>query len=347
MRSTSHSSRARLGLAAAIVLAIAGAAAGHSSPRPRGTVLVTERQNGSVTAFDVATGHVVWTGATGVSPIGVTLPRGTGKVYTSDEGANKMTVLDADTGAPRHSIDMGPLPHHLMASRNGKRIYVAEFGHNQVGVIDTDVDSRIDGLVVSPLANARTHAVWITRNGKYLYATNSRVDRAEMGDVAKLNLRTGDLCNVLVGADPSEILVTPDSRRAYVSVRRENKVKELDVTGRCPELTGREAEVGTMPDTLQLTPDGRTLVVTLRGTPAQISFLDIKTFQATIVSIPGHTTTGHHWLSPSGRFSFVAVESPAGLAVVDNQTGETIADHAYPVPPGGSRAHGVFFVRGR
>lgn len=347
MRSTYHPSRARLGLAAAIVVAIAGAAAGHSSPQPRGTVFVTERQNGTVTAFDAATGDVIWTGATGTSPIGVTLPRGTRKVYTSDEGANKMTVLDADTGVPLHSIDMGPLPHHLMASRNGKRIYVAEFGHNQVGVIDTEVDTRIDGLVASPLTDARTHAVWITRNGTYLYATNSRANRAEIGDVAKLNLHTGERCNTLVGADPSEILVTPDSHWAYVSVRRENKIKELDVTGGCPVLTGREAEVGTMPDTLQLTPDGRTLVVTLRGTPAQISLLDIKTLQATIVTIPGHTTTGHHWLSPSGRFSFVAVETPAGLAVVDNQTGETIADYAYPVPPGGSRAHGVFFVRSR
>jgi hypothetical protein len=41
-----------------------------------------------------------------------------------------------------------------------------------------------------------------------------------------------------------------------VSVRRENKVKELDLRGACPALTGREALVGTQPDTLQLARDG-------------------------------------------------------------------------------------------
>jgi hypothetical protein len=62
------------------------------------------------------------------------------------------------------------------------------------------------------------------------------------------------------------------------------------------------------------------------------------------VDIPGHTTTGHHWLSRTGEFSFVAVENPAGLAVVDNDTGAVVADYPYPNPPGGNRAHGVFFA---
>ena len=98
-----------------------------------------------------------------------------------------------------------------------------------------------------------------------------------------------------------------------------------------------------MPDTLQLTPDKQLLVVTLRGTPAQISLLDAKTFTVQLVSIPGHTTTGHHWLSKNGRLTFVAVESPGGLAVVDNETGAVVADYPYPNPPGGNRPHGVFF----
>lgn len=333
-------------LVTALVLA-AVVAVQASTDHVSGTVFVTERQLGSVTAFDADTGITLWTSGTGASPIGVTVPHGTGRVYTSDEGSNQMSVFDATTGTPLHSIAMGPLPHHMMGSRNGRFIYVGEFGHNQIGVIDTTSDVRMTGFVASPLANARTHAVWITRNGQELYATNSRANRADVGDVAKLNAVTGELlCNTLVGADPSEVLVTPDSRTAYVSVRRENKVKELDLTGLCPVLTGREALVGTMPDTLQLANDGETLVITLRGTPAQISLLDTATFAATVVNIPGHTTTGHHWLSANGKYSFVAVESPAGVAVVDNETGATLADYPYPNPPGGIRAHGVFYRPG-
>jgi DNA-binding beta-propeller fold protein YncE len=109
-------------------------------------------------------------------------------------------------------------------------------------------------------------------------------------------------------------------------------------------LTGREAVVGTMPDTLRLTNEGGTLVVTLRGTPAQISLMDTHSFAVQLVDIPGHATTGHHWLSADGKYTFVAVESPGGLVVVDNETAAVLADYPYPVPPGGNRPHGVFYV---
>jgi DNA-binding beta-propeller fold protein YncE len=308
-------------------------------------VFVTERQLGSVTALDGATGRVIWTARTGVTPIGVTSPHGTRKVYTSDEGSNQLSVFDLWTGRSLRTIPMGQGPHHLMASRNGRRIYVGEFLQNTVGVVDTSTDTETAPYLANPVPDARTHAVFVTRDGRDLYTANTRADRTQVGDVAHIDARNGRLlCNTTVGVDPSEILVTPDGRRGYVSVRGENKVKELDLRGRCPAPTGREAVVGTQPDTLQLTPDRHTLVITLRGTPAQISLLDTGTFAVRMVGIPGHTTTGHHWLSGDGSFSFVAVESPAGLAVVDNRSGAVLADHTYPNPPGGTRAHGVFAI---
>ena len=338
-------------LSCVLIISVLSLSTGGAPPGPdlipaaSGTVFVTERQFGSVSAFDADTGAVQWTTMVGASPIGVTQPHGTQKVYSSDEGSNQMSVLDRKTGTLVGMIGLGPLPHHLMASSNGRLIYVAEFGHNQIGVVDTAADFRLTGFVASALPDARTHAVWITRDGKNLYATNSRVNRSEPGDVAHLDAQTGELlCNTMVGADPSEIMVTPDGNLGYVSVRRENKVKELDLRGACPALTGREAFVGTMPDTLQLTNDGRTLIVTLRGTPAQISMLDTRSFAVQLVNIPGHSTTGHHWLSANSNLTFVAVESPAGLVVVDNETGTVLADYPYPNPPGGARARGVFYI---
>jgi DNA-binding beta-propeller fold protein YncE len=327
---------------ATAALALAGPAAAWS-PETRGTVFVTERQLGSLTAFDGATGAARWTQPTGLAPIGVTQPRGTHKVYTSDEGSNQMSVFDAGTGASLGTIPMGPAPHHLMATRDGRRIYVGEFGQSTVGVVDTRSDTEIAHYTASPLPNARTHAVWITRDGRDLYTTNTRAVRTDRGDVAHIDAHSGVLlCNTDVGVDPSEILVRPSGKLGYVSVRGETTIKELDLRGACPRLTGREAVIGTQPDTLQLA--RHTLVVTLRGNPAQISLLDTRSFAVRIVSIPGHTTTGHHWLSRTGRFSFVAVESPAGVAVVDNRSGAVVADYPYPNPPGGNRAHGVFFA---
>ena len=327
----------------AIASALAGAAA--KGPGPDGTVYVTERTVGSVTAYNANDGTPLWTTRVGISPIGVTRPRGTHKVYSSDEGSNQLSVLDRETGALLRTIPMGPAPHHLIASRDGQRIFVGEFGQNTIGVVDTQSDAEIAHYLANPDPLARTHAVFVTRDGRDLYATDTRADRTQPGDVAHLKARTGRLlCNTMVGVDPSEILVTRNGERGYVSVRGENKVKELDLHGDCPVLTGREAVVGTQPDTLRLI-DGvrKILVVTLRGTPAQITFLDTSTFAPTIVSIPGHTTTGHHWLSANSKFSFVAVEGPPGLVVVDNETGAVVADYPYPNPPGGTRPHGVYY----
>jgi YVTN family beta-propeller protein len=325
----------------AIVSALSGAPARNDEPRS--TVYVTERLLGSVTAYDAADGTPLWTTKVGAVPIGITHPTGTRKVYSSDEGSNQMSVLDRGTGALLRTIPMGPAPHHLMASRNGRRIYVGEFGQNTVGVVDTRSDTEVAHFVANPDPLARTHAVFITRDGRDLYATDTRADRTQPGDVAHIDARSGRLlCNTSVGVDPSEILVAPNGKRGYVSVRGENKVKELDLRGACPVLTGREAVVGTQPDTLQLTRDRRTLVVTLRGMPAQITFVDTSTFAVQIVPIPGHATTGHHWLSANGKLTFVALEFPGGLAVVDNGTRKVVADYPYPVP-GGARVHGVFY----
>jgi DNA-binding beta-propeller fold protein YncE len=341
-------------LLAATVVVVAGfagaARTSDSEPSdsvPRGTVFVTERSllPGSVSAFDAASGRPLWTARTGLLPIGVVKPRGTHKVYTSDETSNQMSVFDMRTGALLTTIQMGRGPHHLMATRNGKRIYVGEFLQNTVGVVDTSSDTAIAHYDASRLLEARTHAVYITKDERDLYATNTRADRTQVGDVAHIDGRTGALlCNTTVGVDPSEILVVPNGKRGYVTVRGENKVKELDLRHDCPVLTGREAIIGTAPDTLQLTPDQETLVVALRGTPAQISLLDTNTFAVQPILIPGHTTTGHHWLSRDGKFTFVAVESPGGLAVVNNETAQVVADYPYPNPPGGARPHGVYFI---
>src|SRR5437867_5436373 len=188
--------KSSLGALAFLPVLLAAGAAARGLPGGKGTVFVTERQFGSVAAFDAGSGEMLWVSKVGASPTGATQPHGTHKVYSSDEGSNQMSVLDRSTGYLLGTIPMGPLPHHLMASSNGNFIYVGEVGHNEIGVVDTSVDERVAGYVASPLPTARTHAVWITRDGKDLYAANRRADASQPGDVAHLDARTGQLlCN--------------------------------------------------------------------------------------------------------------------------------------------------------
>jgi YVTN family beta-propeller protein len=319
-----------LGLTGAVALAGKAKAVGGAE----GTLYVVERGLNTAAALDAATGQVVGGPiAVGVRPIGVTAPRGTGKVYSSDETSNRMSVIDKATFTVVKTIPMGLKPHHLMASADGKRIYVGEYGQNTVGVIDTATDTRIASWEASKNTAARTHAVWISAHGRALYATNEVTN-----DIAKIDTKDGTLLwNLPIGARPSEILVRPDGKTAYVSVRNENRLKVVDLETRTIVAS---VHIGVEPDTLSLTDDAKTLVVGLRGVPATAALFDTRTHEVRFVDLPGHTTTGHQWLSPNGKLAFMAVESPGAIAVIDVESGTFLREYPYP---GGPLPHGVYF----
>jgi YVTN family beta-propeller protein len=322
-------------LLASLVLA-ASPAAGHGHPGhlPRGTVWVTDKNPiGTVAAFDSRSGELQGIVSVGSTPIGIVAPRGTDEVYVSNEGSNTMSVIDRHSLQVVRTIAMGSKPHHLIASRDGRFVYVGEFGQNSIGVVDTAT-----GIVrhyTTGAAGALTHAVFVSRDGRTLYATNA----GTANEIVALDARTGaPLWSLPIGSNPSEILVTDDERTAYVSVRNENVVKVVDLRTRAIVAA---VPIGTAPDTLRLTDDGRTLVVALRGTPAQISLMSTCTLAVTPVALNG-STTGHHWLSGNGRFSYVALVGPptSSVVVVDNATGQAAATWAYP---GAVSPHGVYY----
>jgi YVTN family beta-propeller protein len=321
---------------AAVVLAavaVPGAAGADDHRWPAsGTLWVTNQAGttGDVSVLDAGTGRVMATIAVGARPIGVVAGRGNGRVYVSNESSNTVSVIDKATFEVVDNIATGPKPHHIALAPDGRMLYVAEFGGNSVAAIDT-VTNGVTTLAASASPSARTHAVWAGSNGK-LYATNSVVNT-----VGVVDTRSGVLMEEIpVGTNPSEVLVMRDGRTAYVSARNENQIEVIDLaTG----AVTAEVVVGPQPDTLHLINDGHTLIVALRGTPAQLALVDTTDLSVRLVTIAGHTT-GHHWLSPDGRYTFVAVEGPAGVAVVDNDEGRVVDFYSLPA---GARPHGLFY----
>jgi len=330
-------------LCSAVLAALLGAVAdSHQTRVPDGTLWVTERTpaNSTVAAIDAATGEPRGITAVGAAPIGITAPRGLDKVYSADENAHQLSVIDKESVTVLTTIPMGPgsRPHHLMASVNGRYIYVAEYGTNTVGVVDTQLDLNIVDLTASFNPAGKTHAVWIAPNGIDLFAVNQGFPTAGPGTLSKLNTKTGEIVwEAAVGNQPSEVLV--DRTTAYVSIRNEHAIRVYDVSGDAPLFLG-EAEAEPLPDTLSLTNDKRTVIVGLRGTPARMAFIDTATLTTTYLLLPG-ATTGHQWLSSNSRFTFIALESPGRIAVVDNRTRTLVTTYAYP--NGMPRLHGVFY----
>lgn len=71
-----------------------------------------------------------------------------------------------------------------------------------------------------------------------------------------------------------------------------------------------------------------------------MAFIDTDTLATSYLSLPG-ATTGHQWLSRSSRFTFIALESPGQVGVVDNRSRRVVT--TYPYPNGMTRPHGVFY----
>lgn len=253
--------------ALATVGTVAGASKAKKEIPVSGTVWAVERFDGgpnTLAAFDASTGDVLGVFPVGRRPIGVTAPHGTGKVYTADERSNQLTVVSKNDLSVVDHIPIGPFPHHIMASPNGRFVYVGEYGTNKVGVVDTSIDERVAEYTASANPGAKTHAVWISNDGKDLYATNEGSVQTDTGTLSKLDAATGErLWEIPTGRRPSEVLVTPNRKTAYVSIRNENAVKVYDVSGETPVLSG-ETVIGVQPDTLRMTNDGNTLVVGLR-----------------------------------------------------------------------------------
>jgi len=337
-------------LAAGGGVAVAGS---HQRTATSGTVWAVERFDGglnTLAAFNAADGAVLGVVPVGRRPIGVVAPPGTGKVYTADERSDQLTVIEKSAFTqerPRpKAIQVGGFPHHLVSSPDGKRLYVAEYNTHMIGVVDTEIDARVDGFYASGNPQAKTHAVWVTEDGKTLYAANEGATTTSWGTVSKIDTSTGQrLWEVPLGLRPSEVLVTPNGKTLYATVRNENLVRIWDVSGGRPELV-RDVRIGTQPDTMRLTPDGKTLVVGLRGMP-QLALMNTQTLAVRHVTFDGYGISGHQWLSDDGKYTFIALEAavttqPGAIAVVDNDTAARVDLWRYP---GGPWPHGVYYER--
>jgi DNA-binding beta-propeller fold protein YncE len=333
-------------LALLLVVALAASATAlsrpHKIPGASGTVYAVERSDNGNTAaaFDASTGRVLGFSKVGRRPIGVTAPHGTDKVYTADERSNQLTVIAKDGFEVVGHIATNQWPHHIMSSPNGKFLYFGQYNTNTVGVVDTETDTFAGSHAASHNALAKTHAVWITNDGRFLYATNEIAN-----SVSKLDIENdwAIVWEFPIGNRPSEVLVTPNGKTAYVTVRNDNRLKVLDVSGDDPALLD-DVLIGGQPDTLQISNDGRTIVVGLRSTP-QMALFDTETREVRHVTFPGYGISGHQWLSANGKFTYIALESavptnPGAIAVVDNDSAEIVDIWDYP---SGALPHGVFY----
>jgi DNA-binding beta-propeller fold protein YncE len=317
-------------------VAVAGDSDGHGK-RVKGTFWVANRGANTIRAFDAASGDVLTTipMAPNSQPGDLTYARG--KLYVSEEFGTPpaVAIVDATTGVVLKRILTGPRPHHMHVTRDGDLVSYGVFGTNRIGIIDTRTDTLLGEWQASANPAARSHAGVFSPDGDTVYVAN------DVGnELAALDPRTGTVRWTMAVPAAHELILSRDGETAYVTCRAVSELRVIDLEHQTVEAT---IPLGPLPDTLQLSRNGKQLTVGLRGTPAQLAIVDTRTLTFQTVTTAGAgTIAGHQWTSPDGQVTYAAYEGPgAGVAIIDHRQGNAVVRILdYP-----GRPHGLIFVR--
>jgi len=323
-----------------IVMVGPAAAVAQAEEIQPGHVWVANRIPGSVDVFDASSGTKLRSVRVGDGTLDLALPNGTGKIYASDETSGTISVLELDT-LQRVAVvptGAGSKAHHMDANPDGTLVYVSLFGTNKIAAIDTETDTLAWVVTLGP-AGAVVHGTAINAAGDTLWVTNG--SGGPFFAINELDAHSGTVRRTkVVDFDWSEVALNHNETALFASDKTKNRIRvfdrfTLDEVGSAP--------LPQPPDTMSLTRDGRTLLVGLRGNPALCAFVDLPSLTTTLLPLSEGkaSSTGHHDLSPDGRWGFISVDGadgPPHIAVLDMRKRSV---HARWDDPG--RPHGIIF----
>jgi YVTN family beta-propeller protein len=335
----------------AAVLLASTSGHGKDEESRTGTVWVVNRDRAELVVFDAKTGTVLTDPGVpvGAGAHDICISEKAGKAYITAETIHAVTTVDTRT-LETDSIPVSPLPHHIEPSHDGRTIYVSLASHTatlpnatlrpQYAAIDID-DNSVVYTTTSTNPAARSHGPHPSFDGLNVYVAH------DLGD--ELTAIDGETGNIDVSVTPilraEEAVATRSGNELWVSSRGDGTVKRIDL--RTNTITDSVA-VGVQPESVLLTPNERTLVVSLRGSPATVAFVDtVDRALIGAVQIAGAGTFGDlAVMTNDGQYVFATFDAgttgQGGVAVVRVKTREVVDTWAYP---GTGRPHGIWYSR--
>lgn len=326
---------ARARVTVALLAALAGAATaapvlyGQSPDGRTGTLVVVNKEPGTATFVDVATGGRLVTLPTGPVPHELAMSSDGRRAVASNYGGNTLTVLDVANLEVTRTIDLGEhrRPHGAFFLPGDSLLAVTSETSRTVLLVN--VETGTVAAVIGTGAGG-SHMVAVTGDGSTLYTGNisdgtvSRLDVAsgtlrrtysvppqpeaitvtrdgrqvwvgsnERGVVSVLDTETGDMTTALDGFGwPYRILLVPERGLAVVPDLAGDVVRFADLTSR--EEVGRIALPGAHPQGVTLTGDRGTLFLSLNG-EGRVAVIDLGTLTVVRTLEVGGTPDGIGW----------------------------------------------------
>lgn len=202
-------------------------------------------------------------------------------VYVSNEDEAEVSFIDAATGKKLQSVKVGQEPEGVKVSADGKTVYVTSEVASLVHVIDTATGKVLKNVAVGK----RPRRMALTPDGKELWVTGE-LDASVTIVSTATHAVIGTVRFEVKGArrediTPVGLQMTPDGKRAFVTLGRANHVAFVDVPGR--KVTDLVL-VGKRAWNLALDKAGKRLYV-VNGLSDDLTVIDVAQAKA-IKSIP-------------------------------------------------------------
>ena len=194
-------------------------------------------------------------------------------VHTADGSTWKITpddklfVVDLDAKPPKllDTVTVGKQPSGLAISHDGKLVLIANRAGKSVSVLSID-GATVKHLTDIDLGEAAA-AVAIAPDGKRALVVMNLANKVGVLDIDGQTVTYDKTADIPVGANPFNVDIMPDGKFAIVSSTGAGKdnadpLTTIAITGPHPHVTGLTT-VGTGPEGMAISPDGKYLVTPL------------------------------------------------------------------------------------
>ena len=191
------------------------------------------------------------------SPKGLAISPDGAKLYVANQRGGTISVVDTDTLQALEPISLpaGSEPAGLDITPDGRKLYAANRAGNG-SVYSVDLTGSRAPAPINTGQGAREVA--ISPDGSLAYVTNQVA-----GSVVVVDTLTDTVATSLLVAEPTGVVFSSDGNRVYVAGGGQvGRVFEFEVGGEPTPL--REWLVGSNPEGLAMSPDGRMIVATNR-----------------------------------------------------------------------------------
>ena len=190
-------------------------------------VYVSNEDNGTATATDIASGDTLATLVTGIEPEGVIISPDGRWVYVMAETSSTVTVIDTEKLAVAQTFLVGTRPRDGAFSPDGRRAYISSELGGTLAVVDTGTHTVIDTVPIAYNDTMKPVGVLVSPAGDRVYVANGRGNSVSVIDASTFKLIT----TIPVGQRVWGIGLTPDGKTLYAANGLSNDVSVINTEG--------------------------------------------------------------------------------------------------------------------